>query len=143
MKHRHGRKRLAGIGLMAGLVTAAALLAGTGMSAPVATKAKADTNVTVRMDFFLNEAHSGFFAALERGYYTKEGLNVEIRPGAGSVSTVQQVAAGNDNFGLASAVAMTQQVARGADAFTIASPRQVFDGGVLYWPSAGISSSNW
>ena len=139
MKHRHGRKRLAGLGLMAGLVIGAALLAGVGMSAPVATKAKADTNISVRMDFFLNEAHSGFFAAQERGYYAKEGLNVDIRPGAGSVSTVQQVAAGNDNFGMASAVAMTQQVARGADAVMIASPRQVFDGGILYWPSSGIS----
>jgi NitT/TauT family transport system substrate-binding protein len=115
----------------------ASLVVGT---APAAARVDVQqaTSVTVRMDFFLNEAHAGFFAALKRGYYAREGLNVEIRPGAGSVSTVQQVASGNDTFGLASAVAMTQQVARGADVVAIASPRQVFDGGILYWPDRGI-----
>jgi NitT/TauT family transport system substrate-binding protein len=115
-------------------VAAVALAAAPGSARTQATK------VSVRMDFFLNEAHSGFFAAVDRGYYTDEGLEVEVVPGQGSVSTVQQVAAGNNTFGLASAVAMTQQIARGADVYAIASPRQVFDGGILYWPNKGIST---
>jgi NitT/TauT family transport system substrate-binding protein len=138
MKHRRSKNLFVTLAIAA--VASAALLAGAGSSAPVAKTAQKTTDVTVRMDFFLNEAHAGFFAALAKGYYADEGLNVDIRPGQGSVSTVQQVAAGNDNFGLASAVAMTQQVAKGASVVAIASPRQVFDGGILYWPSSGINN---
>lgn len=125
-------------GRLAAIAAALAVAAVALGVAPGAARQSAD-KVSVRMDFFLNEAHAGFFSALEKGYYTAENLEVEIVPGQGSVSTVQQVAAGNNTFGLASAVAMTQQVARGADVIAIASPRQVFDGGILYWPNKGIS----
>jgi NitT/TauT family transport system substrate-binding protein len=105
-----------------------------------AGSSSAQTKVTVRLDFFHSETHAGWFAALERGFWEKEGLDVEIRPGQGSVTTVQQVAAGNDTFGYANAVAMTQQVSRGADVIAVASPRQAFDGGIAYWPDRGIST---
>ena len=121
-------------------VAAALCLAVAAAFAAPGSAQRSETKISVRMDFFLNEAHSGFFAALEKGYYAAEGLTVEVVPGQGSGSTVQQVAAGNNTFGLASAVTMTQQVARGADVLAIASPRQVFDGGILYWPNKGIST---
>ena len=117
-----------------------AFMAASGASSPVRRDAAAPAKVSFRLDFFLNEAHSGVFAAVDRGYYAAEGIELDLKPGQGSVSTVQQVAAGNDTFGLVSAVAMTQQIARGADVLMIASPRQVFDGGIIYWPDRGISN---
>jgi NitT/TauT family transport system substrate-binding protein len=95
--------------------------------------------VSLRLDFFFSETHAGWFAAKDRGYFEKEGLDVDIRQGQGSGITVQQVAAGNEMFGWASATAMTQQVAQGADVIAVGSPRQVSDAGIGYWPDSGIS----
>ena len=96
-------------------------------------------SVSFREDFFDSDAHAGIYAALDKGYYQQQGLDVTIKPGAGSGSTVQQVAAGNDTFGYANAFTMSQQVVKGADVTAIASTRQVFDGGIVYWPDVGIS----
>jgi NitT/TauT family transport system substrate-binding protein len=106
-----------------------------------AARATAD-DVSIRLDFFHSETHSAFFAARDRGFWAKQNLNVTVLPGQGSTSTVQQVAAGNNTFGWANAVAMTQQVARGADVTAIASMRQVFDGGIAFWPDSGIDARN-
>jgi NitT/TauT family transport system substrate-binding protein len=106
-----------------------------------AKRATAD-NVSIRLDFFHSETHTAFFAARDRGYWSKQNLNVTVLPGQGSASTVQQVAAGNNTFGWANAVAMTQQVAKGADVVAIGSMRQVFDGGIAFWPDTGINERN-
>jgi NitT/TauT family transport system substrate-binding protein len=97
------------------------------------------TPVSFRADFFHSDAHAGLFAGVSQGFWEREGLDVTIHPGQGSATTIQQVATGNDTFGYANAFTMAQQVVRGADVTGIASTRQVFDGGVVYWPDHGIS----
>ena len=129
------RPRNAVLALCLGLVVAvvAALPAGAAKDATPLVP------VTFRADFFHSDAHAGIFAGVTKGFWEKEGLKVTILPGSGSATTVQQVASGNDTFGYANAFTMAQQVVRGADVTAIASTRQVFDGGVVYWPDAGIT----
>ncbi len=100
---------------------------------------RALTNVTFTEDFSDTDAHAGLYAGIDKGFYAAEGLNVTISPGQGSVTTVQQVASGNSTFGYANAFSMAQQVVKGADVTAIASTRQLFDGGIVYWPDTGIS----
>lgn len=111
-------------------------------AASSATSSPSAVKVSVRLDFFHSETHSGFFAAKDQGFWAKQGLDVDLFPGQGSASTVQQVAQGNNTFGWANAVAITQQVAKGADVIGIGSMRQVFDGGIAFWPDSGITASN-
>jgi NitT/TauT family transport system substrate-binding protein len=129
------------VGMIVAVAVAALPAAATsgGFLPDAMSKKQALVNVTFRADFFHSDAHAGIFAGVEKGFWEKEGLNVTIRPGQGSGTTIQQVASGNDTFGYANAFVMAQQVVRGADVTAIAALRQVFDGGVVYWPDHGIS----
>jgi NitT/TauT family transport system substrate-binding protein len=97
------------------------------------------TNVTIEEDYYDSDAHAGIYAALDQGYWKKLGLNVTVEPGGGSVTTVQQVAAGDVTFGYANAFSMVQEITKGASVVAVAATRQLFDGGVVYWPDTGIS----
>lgn len=54
--------------------------------------------VTLLLDWTPNTNFSGFYAAIDEGYYLEEGLDVEIVQAPGSV--VQMVAAGQAHFGI-------------------------------------------
>lgn len=53
------------------------------------------------LDFMPDGFHSAFYAALDKGFYTEEGLNVRISRGYGSGETVRRVAGGQYDVGLA------------------------------------------
>jgi NitT/TauT family transport system substrate-binding protein len=57
--------------------------------------------------------HIPFFAAKGKGFYEKEGIDVDIQKGAGSGKTIQRVATGDSEFGLASAVNLVQAIPKG------------------------------
>ncbi len=46
-----------------------------------------ETPVTIRLDFIIGGNHAPWFAAWEKGFYAKRGLNVTIQPGSGSADT--------------------------------------------------------
>jgi NitT/TauT family transport system substrate-binding protein len=137
MKGRRSLTRLLWLAT-ASVVAIAAIVVAPAASKPAKAK-KQLISVSFREDFFDSDAHAGIYSANDKGFFQAEGLDVAIKPGQGSVSTVQQVATGNDTFGYANAFAMAQQVVKGADVTAIASTRQVFDGGIVYWPDTGIS----
>lgn len=60
---------------------------------PVAEKCSGQT-VSFELSFIPNVQHAGFLVAARRGYYTDEGLNVEIKPGGPGIDTTQDVADG-------------------------------------------------
>ena len=127
------------------LVLVAACVATAIVVAPAASKPaehqkRALIRVTFLEDFFESDAHAGIWAAKDKGYWEQQGLDVAVSPGAGSGSTVQQVAAGNYTFGYANAFVMAQQVTKGADVLAVASPAPFFGGGVLYWADKGINT---
>ena len=65
--------------------------------------ALAQTKIVLRTDFKFNGYDSPFALAIEKGFYKDAGLDVSIEQGQGSSTTIQTVASGVDNFGLADA----------------------------------------
>ena len=57
--------------------------------------------ITVVMNYTIEGDHSPWFVALDKGYFAKEGLDVDIQRGYGSGDTVQKVATGVADIGFA------------------------------------------
>ncbi len=75
--------------------------------------ASAADKVTLRLDWSVGSYQAPFFLAEERGYYTANGLDLEIVEGKGSLSTMQLVGRGNDTFGYVDASALPKAVSAG------------------------------
>jgi NitT/TauT family transport system substrate-binding protein len=63
--------------------------------------AGAADKVTFVTDFGFNGRHAYYYVALEKGYYAKQNLDVQIVRGQGSADAVKQVAAGTAQIGFA------------------------------------------
>src|SRR6516165_2270156 len=68
--------------------------------------AEAADKVTFVTDFGYNGRHAYYFVGLEKGYYAKQNLDVQIVRGQGSADAVKQVAAGTAQIGFADAGAV-------------------------------------
>ena len=77
----------------------AALLAGT-------TAAAALDKITFVTDYGLYGRHAYYFVAIEKGYYARENLEIEIVRSPGSANTIKQVANGTAQIGFADAFAV-------------------------------------
>ncbi|MDP7386244.1 MAG: ABC transporter substrate-binding protein [Nitrospinota bacterium] len=75
-------------------------------SAPAAAE-----KITFALDWVPYGKHSGWYAALEKGYFKEEGLTVNIVRGHGSGDTVKVMASKGAEFGLADAASLI--IARG------------------------------
>jgi len=61
----------------------------------------AEKPTMIRMDFILGGKHAIWFVALEKGFYSKRGLNAVIQAGSGSADTVRAIGAGLADVGFA------------------------------------------
>lgn len=68
--------------------------------------AMAADKITFTTDFGLYGRHAYYFVALEKGFYEKEGLDVNIVRSQGSAAAVKQVASGAAQIGFADAFAV-------------------------------------
>lgn len=67
-------------------------------AAPAASDASQE-DITVILDYVANTNHTGMYVALDQGYYTEAGLNVEIiEPTEGATATL--IAVGKGDFGI-------------------------------------------
>jgi NitT/TauT family transport system substrate-binding protein len=89
-------------GIKSGLLVMAAICA-VGFGPRLAVAADKVTFVT---DFGYNGRHAYYFVALEKGYYAKQNLDVDIVRGQGSADAVKQVAAGTAQLGFADTAAV-------------------------------------
>ncbi|MGF7032550.1 NitT/TauT family transport system substrate-binding protein [Paenibacillus mucilaginosus] len=95
-------------GLLAGVMTA---VTGCGFSAfsPAAggaaalSKGAPAAEVKVVLNWFAKHEHGGLYAAEKRGYYRDAGLRVTIEQGGPLISSIQLVASGRAEFGIAQA----------------------------------------
>src|SRR5882672_11034791 len=92
----------------AAIVATAAVLLGA-----VLKPAGAADAVSFRLDWTLSGYHLPFYWAKEKGYYTAENLDVDIKEGAGSGKTVALLAGQQDDIGLADFMFMTVGAAKG------------------------------
>lgn len=65
------------------------------------TSARADDDLSVLLDFAPWGLHAGVHLAAEKGWFKEQGLNVNVRDGRGSVSTIQLVGVGEADVGMA------------------------------------------
>lgn len=89
-----------------------------------ATGASAQTAVKFQLNWYAGGANAGFAAALQEGYYKKDGLDVTIIQGNGSANTAQLVANGRAEVAYADAVAVSQLIAKGAPMKIVATVYQ-------------------
>jgi len=73
---------------------------GTGPASPAPSATKALTTVTLMLDWTPNTNHTGLFVAREKGYFSKEGLDVQFVQPSSSGNVEQLVAAGKSDFGV-------------------------------------------
>ena len=89
---------------------------------PAATTA-AKTKVSLQLQWFPQAQFAGYFAALDKGFYANEGLDVTILPGAVDIVPATVVAGGKAQFGISWVPRMLAPRESGADLQVIA---QVF-----------------
>jgi len=116
----------------AGLLLVAALTIGGAGSA-----ALAQTKIVVRTDFKFNGYVCPLALALEKGFYRQAGMDVSIEQGQGSSTTVQTVASGLDNFGLAdSATAVIGISSQNVPVKIVSVYNQTATMGLIYHPDS-------
>jgi NitT/TauT family transport system substrate-binding protein len=90
------RKSLLALAVL--VVVAVAVAAGFGMSR--AQAAPKLTNVTLQLKWVTQSQFAGYYAAVEKGYYRKAGLNVRLKVGGPDITPEQVVLSGQAEFGL-------------------------------------------
>lgn len=75
--------------------------------------------VVLMLNWFVYGEHAPFFLGMERGYFEKEGIELQIQQGRGSAATIQAVGAGTVDLGYADVGVMMRAVASGAPVKTI------------------------
>ena len=88
------------------------LFAGCGGSSPAADE-KGVTDVTLTLNWVPYGEHAPFYYGVSEGIYEDAGINLKIRPGNGSGTTVQQVAQEQTDFGWADTPALISGVTSG------------------------------
>src|SRR5262249_27140650 len=114
---RHRSERTMNRRSFVSLVAVAALAVSVGCSSKEQSGSgpTAKTKVKLVLNWVAEPEFGGFYTAKERGFYDKQGLDVEIVPGGASVPVVQMVAGGQADFGISGADEILTAKARGAD----------------------------
>lgn len=67
------------------------------------------------LDWVIQGFHTPYFVALEKGYYKKNNLDVNIQRGFGSGDTLKRVGSGSSDFGFADIASLVVARSQGAD----------------------------
>jgi NitT/TauT family transport system substrate-binding protein len=97
------------------LAIAAAAMLIVGCSASPGGSAAAKTKISLQLQWFPQAQFAGYFAALDKGYYSEEGLDVTILPGAVDIVPATVVAGGKAQFGISWVPRMLAPRESGAD----------------------------
>lgn len=81
------------------IVIAIAILL-TACGGPSANGAGANDKVTVQLSWFHSVEYAGFYAAVEKGFYAEEGIDVTLKAGGPEVDVLGEVKSGNSQFGV-------------------------------------------
>jgi len=101
------------------------LLAATGAIALRGARAQTTRNkITFLTDYGYYGRHSYIFYALEKGYFSEEGLDVTVARGQGSYDVAKQVANGVAQFGIVDTTAII--LARGNDQIPIKAIAMIY-----------------
>ncbi|MBN3849306.1 ABC transporter substrate-binding protein [Paraburkholderia sp. Ac-20342] len=118
--------------------TAAALCVAAAAGAPAF--AQPLQKIVLRTDYKFNGYVAPFALAVQNGYYKQAGLDVSIQQGQGSGTTVQTVASGADDFGLADAsIVVLAVTAQNIGVKLVSVYTQTGTMGLIYRANAGFT----
>ena len=109
-----------------------------GMTAASYSVANAAEKIKLTMNWTADSAHLGFAVAQKNGYYTAEGLDVELEEGRGSSVAAQLVATGQSELGYADAGATLNVASKGAPIKIISTIWKSGQFGIQFLESSGI-----
>jgi len=69
-------------------------------AAPQPTPTPKPTGAILSLDWVPNTNHTGFYVALEKGWYEQEGIDLQIQIPSDPAAALKQVAYGNSEFGV-------------------------------------------
>jgi putative hydroxymethylpyrimidine transport system substrate-binding protein len=98
------------------------------------------TEATLVLDFVPNAVHTGIYCALDRGYYDRANIELEIIEPTSTSDTLKLIDQGRASFGLADGIDVGQQIDRGLSATAIMAVVQRPLGGVITLTNSGIRS---
>lgn len=101
-------------------------------------KPKELTDVKLVLNWFAKAQHGGVYAAQENGLFAENGLNVTIEPGGPQVSSVNMVASGNADFGLAHADQLVMARNEGIELVAVATAMQGSPQAFMFHKGKGI-----
>jgi NitT/TauT family transport system substrate-binding protein len=95
-----------------------------------------------KLDFILNWVpggdHAPYYYAKKLGWYAKEGIDLTLEPGKGSVTAIQKVAAGANPIGLADMANVLTLRGKGADVVGVFNVYANSPQGMYWLKSSGI-----
>ncbi|HYN88176.1 MAG TPA: ABC transporter substrate-binding protein [Ardenticatenaceae bacterium] len=97
------------------------------------------TAVSLQLQWVPQSQFAGYYAALDQGFYTDEGLDVTIKPGAVEIVPQQVVATGGAEFGIAWVPKVLASREQGADLVNIAQVFQRSGTLEISWADSGIT----
>lgn len=109
----------------------------TGGAATTSGNAK---KATLTLNFVYSGHYAPFFLGQEKGYFADEGIDLTIRPGSGSLTTVRAVGAGKTDFGWADAPSIIKGVAAGIPVKSVGAYEQVGTSAVMTLAGNGIDT---
>jgi NitT/TauT family transport system substrate-binding protein len=112
-----------------------------GLSAATAAPRQAHaTNVTLQLKWVPQAQFAGYYAAVKKGFYAKEGLNVTLKNGGPNIIPEQVVASGQAQFGVDWLPSLLAARDKGTDLVNIAQVLARSGMTQLTWKSSGINT---
>ncbi|MBI2881950.1 MAG: ABC transporter substrate-binding protein [Candidatus Tectomicrobia bacterium] len=96
------------------------------------------TQIRFAENWVMSGEHIGEFVALEKGWYTAEGVDIEIRRGHGAVDTYKRVTAGDLDVGRSVMVSVALGRAQGAKAKIVQVTMHTSPYGLAFLKGVGI-----
>lgn len=96
------------------------------------------TDVKLVLNWFAKSQHGGVYAAQENGLFEENGLNVTIEPGGPQVSSINMVASGKAQFGLAHADQIVNARNEGIELVAVAAAMQGSPQAFMFHKGYGI-----
>ncbi len=139
---RAGVSRMAAaLGAMAALALVLAGCGGAASGAGTTTTYKGPVaHVTLALDWTPNTNHTGIYVALQKGWYTAQGIDLTLAPYSASVAPEQLVGTGKADLGISFTEAVTSSRAAGVPLVSVAAIIQHNTSALVSLKSSGLDT---